>query len=392
MDFTKYIAYSTEDFILDEYFQKWVLYPDLESNSCFTQLLELHPEKEANINEAKLILNGLQPVEPEISAERLNIIHNRLLNNYGSSHGILFYAIRIAASLILIIGIGVLAYYLTSNRGVFNIELASEDDLQKGKLVLADGTIREFETEEAKIQQTKTGEITLNNDTVATNITRKNLVKNAMNQVIVPYGKRTEILLADGSRIWLNSGSQLSYPAVFTDQSREVYLSGEAFFDIEEDKNRPFHVVTRDMRIRVTGTRFNVSSYENDLTTHAVLVKGGISASRNKNFAKSIDLRPGEMLSYVKDSESMEKEIVNVNLYVSWVNGYLIFKNENFHNIFKKLERYYSKEINIDESISSVTFSGKLDLSDDFQEIVSTMLFASNFKAYYDNDILTIKP
>src|SRR5690606_37957770 len=108
--------------------------------------------------------------------------------------------------------------------------------------------------------------------------------------VIIPYGKRSDITLADGTRIWLNAGSQLSYPLSFTGSSREVYLAGEAFFEVESNPNMPFYVITNDLKIRVTGTRFNVTSYLNDHTTQALLLSGKIGVTRNKRFGRSIDI------------------------------------------------------------------------------------------------------
>ncbi len=121
-----------------------------------------------------------------------------------------------------------------------------------------------------------------------------------MNQIIIPYGKRSDITLADGTHIWLNSGSQLSYPSEFKTDSREVYLSGEAFFDVKANPNKPFYVITRDIKIKVLGTRFNVSSYNEDNTTQTVLLKGKVTTGKNKIFAQTIDLMPGERMIYDK--------------------------------------------------------------------------------------------
>ena len=103
------------------------------------------------------------------------------------------------------------------------------EQTERGKVILPDGTISEFETKETRIQQTASGELTINNDTVLLREKEVESGEPAMAQVIIPYGKRSEIILADGTKIWLNAGSTLSYPVRFTGNSREVYLSGEAF-------------------------------------------------------------------------------------------------------------------------------------------------------------------
>ena len=122
--------------------------------------------------------------------------------------------------------------------------------------------------------------------------------------------------------------STLSYPVRFTGNSREVYLSGEAFFEVSSDRSKPFYVITGDLRIKVTGTRFNVTSYSNDVVTQAVLVEGKIEAAKNRFFSRSVELSPGECIVYDRKENKIQKDKVDVELYTSWVNGYLLIENE----------------------------------------------------------------
>jgi ferric-dicitrate binding protein FerR (iron transport regulator) len=213
----------------------------------------------------------------------------------------------------------------------------------------------------------------------------------AVNQIIIPYGKRSEITLADGTHIWLNSGSQLSYPSRFKTNSRDVYLTGEAFFDVTADANKPFYVMTRDFKIKVLGTKFNVSSYSEDRTIQTVLLKGKVSAGKNKLFAETIDLYPGERLVYDKAGNNLAKEKVDVQLYTSWINGYLIFDNEPTTEVFKKLERYYNQRIIASGGLGGNTFSGKLDLKDNIKDVLDNISFASSVKATEENGSFIIK-
>ncbi len=213
----------------------------------------------------------------------------------------------------------------------------------------------------------------------------------AMNQIIIPYGKRSESTLADGTHIWLNSGSQLSYPSRFKTHSREVYLTGEAFFDVTEDVSKPFYVMTRDFKIKVLGTKFNVSSYSEDRTIQTVLLKGKVSAGKNKLFAETIDLYPGERIVYDKAGDRLAKEKVDVQLYTSWINGYLIFDNESTTEVFKKLERYYNQRIIASEKLGGNTFSGKLDLKDNIKDVLENISFASSVKVTEENGSFIIK-
>jgi transmembrane sensor len=213
-----------------------------------------------------------------------------------------------------------------------------------------------------------------------------------MNQIIIPYGKRSGITLADGSHIWLNSGSQLSYPSEFGSNSREVFLTGEAFFDISTDASRPFYVTTKDIRIRVLGTCFNVSSYTEDNFSQTVLLRGKVSVSQNKVFSKSLQLEPGERFTYDKSKNTFARDNVDIKLFSSWVDGFLIFENEPTTEIFKKLERYYNQQIIADQALDGITFSGKLDLKDDIRDVLNNIAFASSLHVTQNGTYFIIKP
>jgi ferric-dicitrate binding protein FerR (iron transport regulator) len=301
-------------------------------------------------------------------------------------------AAKIAAVFLLLISIGGVWYYLQTEKESLPMELATAEQLEKGRVILPDGTVNEFETEQTQIRQTASGELTINNDTVSVTQASANSGKNTMAQVIIPYGKRIEITLADGTRIWLNSGSQLSYPVSFTSNSREVYLSGEAFFDVESDPSKPFQVITDDMKIEATGTRFNVTSYANDPTTQTVLLSGKVSAGKNKRFARTVDIEPGERIAYNKQEDNLMKDRVDVELYASWIDGYLIFDNEPVDEVFRKLERYYNKNILTEKLSGRPTFTGKLDLADDLEKVLENIAFSASFSVEFENDTFIIQP
>ena len=392
MNFERILNYKTEDFILDDFFIKWVLHPDKESDIFWIEFISTYPEKKELVENAVFILKSAQPVEPEISEENLSRILEQLNRIYSLQRSIIFPALKIAAAFLLLISIGGLIYYSIGEKYRLPFETASDESLQKGKLIFADGTVREFETEQTRIHQVSEEEIIVNNDTIAKDAFALKADKTAMNQIIIPYGKRSEITLADGTHIWLNSGSQLSYPAAFSPDSREVYLSGEAFFDVQTDHSRPFYVITKDLKLKVLGTRFNVSSYENDFNAHAVLEAGKISASRNKKFTRSIELIPGERILFNKTDEIFSKELVDVSLFSSWKNGYLIFKSESLSEIFRKLERYYNCSIILEKNIENKTFSGKLDLKEELEQVLQTISFTSDFSVSKEKNTYFIKP
>ena len=391
MNDKKYIAYTTEEFVLDDDFMHWVLHPDEESDRFWEEFLLRYPEKKEEVEEAAYIIRSIRAVEPLVPSRELEYDFSKKQVVQNPMGKIGRRLIRIAAVFVLIITLGGVFYYFRYYREKFPIELVKGELTEKGKVILPDGTISEFETKETRIQQTVMGELTINDDTVLLRGKEVESGEPAMAQVIIPYGKRSEIILADGTKIWLNAGSTLSYPVRFTGNSREVYLSGEAFFEVSSDRSKPFYVITGDLRIKVTGTRFNVTSYNDDIVTQAVLVEGRIEAAKNRLFGRSVELSPGERIVYDRKENKMKKDKVDTELYTSWVNGYLILENEPVEEIFKKLERYYDKKIVVEGLSGQYRFTGKLNLAEDLEKVLKNVAFPASFTVENKDGVYIIK-
>lgn len=372
---------KTEDFILDKEFTSWVLHPNKELDLFWGAFIRKYPEKEVLIRDAILIIESLQPIEQVVPQHKLDVIFQKVQRsgrvmkfNWNSS-------LKYAASISILIAVSSLLYLSVYTNSKFPVE-ASTNDFIQGKVILANGTTKEFDTDQTTIMQTTSGNLTINSDTIDLDLEQNT---STLNQIIIPYGKRSEITLADGTHIWLNSGSQLSYPTKFKSDSREVFLTGEAFFDVKANPEKPFYVITRDVKIKVLGTRFNVSSYAEDNTVQTVLIKGKVTAGKNKLFAGTIDLIPGERLRFDKSNSNLTKDKVDVQLYSSWVNGYLIFKNMPITEVFTKLKRFYNQEISIEEGLGKISFSGKLDLGDNLKDVLENVAFASSVNVQDNN-------
>lgn len=146
------------------------------------------------------------------------------------------------------------------------------------------------------------------------------------------------------------------------------------------------------MKIRATGTRFNVTSYANDNQSQVVLLSGKVDAAKNKRFAGSMEMNPGERIVYSKTEENLKKDRVDVEHYASWIDGYLIFENEPVENIFKILERYYNKSILTEKLTGKPAFTGKLDLADDLGKVLNNIGFSASFSVECENDTFIIRP
>ena len=207
----------------------------------------------------------------------------------------------------------------------------------------------------------------------------------------VPYGKRFDIVLSDNSRVYLNSGSILKYPVKFLDnQIREVFLEGEAFFDISEDEKNIFRVNSNGINVEVYGTKFNFKNYPEDYVSDVVLVNGsvGISNTENKSITK---LTPGFKGSVDKENFIVEKVKINTKLYTSWIDGQVVFRGESFNQIIKKLERLYNVTIiNNNEKISEELFNASIDTEEEkIEDVLNYFNKIYNIKyQVYNNKII----
>ena len=388
MDAEKYINFTTtEDFVLDKEFVIWVLHQENERDQFWGSFILEHPEKEIFVTEAVLIIMSVQPIETEVPQEQLDKILIRIKNRDLPKFQVAYRWMKYAAGIAALIAIGGFIWLTVNTKNSFPLEVVNNPVL-KGKIILANGLVHEFNTEQTIIRQSATGNVTVNNDTIQNLPVEKVM---AMNQVIIPYGQRSEITLADGTHIWLNSGSQLSYPTDFSGKTREVLLAGEAFFDVAHNPAKPFYVITRDIKIRVLGTSFNVSAYDEDVTAQTILVTGKINAGKNNLFTHTIELEPGERMVYEKNSENILKDKVDVVQYSSWINGYLIFENIPITEVLRKVQRYYNQNIATEEGLERITFSGKLDLKENIADVLSNISFASSVTISVNNGTFKVK-
>jgi hypothetical protein len=200
----------------------------------------------------------------------------------------------------------------------------------------------------------------------------------AFNTLNVPYGKNCNIKLSDGTVVHLNSGSTLKYPVRFVKgEKRQVFLTGEAFFNVAKDVMHPFIVNADEVDVKVLGTQFNVSSYQEDNMINTVLIEGSVelySDKIEKNGSKRIVLKPGFAASWKKSENKMVIEKADTEMATAWIEGRLVFKHMTFDNIIKKLERHYNVEIinnNRDFSNDIITASFDIETIDEVFKVIS---------------------
>ncbi|MNJ98938.1 fec operon regulator FecR [compost metagenome] len=183
------------------------------------------------------------------------------------------------------------------------------------------------------------------------------------NTLVVGNGKRSVIKLPDGTQVWLNSGSRLIYPLAFSGDVREVYLEGEAYFDVTHDKQHPFHVRANKMDIKVLGTEFFVSSNADSDSNYAVLVEGSIAFSTGTWLNKiERQLVPGQRINFnLKENKLLISEVKTAE-FQSWKEGFVDVQSESLDLIIQRVAKYYNIEISTQHlDLSNEKFSGRLD-------------------------------
>ncbi|WP_215222745.1 FecR family protein [Echinicola shivajiensis] len=286
----KYVNYDIEDFLTDEFFVKWVKSPDEDTEHFWRKWLENHPEKINVVLKASDIIQSVnyraevkisdadytEMYEDIIRAEPERIIKSRKI--YTGWIKNIAAAILVGACLIL-------------SYNIINIP--------------------------EKVEEVKPELVTKSN----------------------PSGRKSIISLSDGTTIHLNSESSLTFPKTFGDSIREVELQGEAFFDVAEDKEKPFIIHSKDVQIKVLGTSFNVNQSEK---LEVALVTGKVAIE--DDLGNKIMLAPKEMLT-MEEKGTFNKSIFDPMKVIGWKDKYLVFKKDSWEDVKKKIEKWYGMKI-----------------------------------------------
>ncbi|MBB6270406.1 ferric-dicitrate binding protein FerR (iron transport regulator) [Pedobacter cryoconitis] len=185
--------------------------------------------------------------------------------------------------------------------------------------------------------------------------------KYASNAVETPKGGQYELVLPDGTKVWLNAASSLRYPLAFQGNERKVELTGEAYFEVAKDKTRPFKVHSNNQVVEVLGTHFNINVYSNEPFVKTTLLEGSVRVTNSSTNAQTI-IRPGEQ-SIIQKAGNSAIKVKNVDMdeAVAWKNGYFMFNSEQLESVLRKISRWYDVDIQYqNEELKHQLFSGTL--------------------------------
>ncbi|OXE99052.1 FecR family protein [Flavobacterium araucananum] len=196
------------------------------------------------------------------------------------------------------------------------------------------------------------------------------------NTLKVPYGKTFKLILSDGTVVSLNSGTTLRYPEQFgINGKRNVYLTGEAFFEVAKDKQHPFIVNANEVDIEVLGTKFNISAYPENPTVNSTLVEGSIQMYEVVNQQNLVLLTPNQMATWNNNSKKITTKAVDPSFYAAWTKGELAFKDTPFSTIAKIIQRTYDVEIiNENAVLAKQSFTGTIKIRESSVENILELL------------------
>lgn len=225
-------------------------------------------------------------------------------------------------------------------------------------LTLADGSVIKLDqanngilsaSGKVLIKKLKNGELVYDQSE-----TGGNAAETANNVLNIPRGGQYQITLADGTKVWLNSASRLSYPTNFKGTERIVELTGEAYFEVSKNKEMPFKVKVNGAEIQVLGTHFNVNAYQ-DAPVKTTLLEGSVRLFNQKS---KMLLKPGQEGTVDKNTNNILIKEVNARMAVAWKNGYFVFEDENIVEIMNQVSRWYDIEVEYQGEVTNKTFGG----------------------------------
>jgi len=298
-------------------------------------------------------------------------------------NGQLYYRLRTflkyAAILIITLSIGAAGFWGYQNQKSYVYSPVPDSGGNgKSQLHLSNGAIVDLEKDNSKIALSGDQKITIENEKVIDLNKTSQADESKMNEVFVPFGKKSQLTLSDGTKVWLNAGSRMAFPTKFRGNKREVFLEGEGYFEVAHNEKLPFYVNTDEIAIKVLGTKFNISAYGSDKLIETVLIDGRVAISERAVLLfmkKESILVPNQKASYNRNERSMIiNEEPNVEYAIAWTEGWFKFQRQSIDEVLKKLERYYNVKIVLGPGFpKDDLITGKLDLKDSIEQVMRAL-------------------
>jgi hypothetical protein len=291
--------------------------------------------------------------------------------------------IAVAAMLLIILAAGLVLFRSanlpadhTVNKVISKPNIVPGSDkailtLSNGRqIVLNDSTTGQLASQAGTlIAKTGTGQLIYTADSSGLSGPEKS-TEQVFNTLTIPRGGQYQVILPDGTQVWLNSASVLKFPTIFKGKRRVVELDGEAYFAVSKNKKMPFVVHTKDQDIEVLGTHFNVNSYADESATKTTLLEGSVKIVSQAN---QVMLIPGQQAQTNRNSSSINVMPVRVQDAIAWKNGYFVFNDEKLESIMRRIARWYDVEYQLKDELKDLSLLGIIERSKDISSLLKIL-------------------
>ena len=373
-----YDQYHTQDFLTDIFFMDWIYRNDPEAALFFKNLMAQKPHLVPYIEEAGSILKKIQIKQPLPDAQTIDSeweALDRAITRKQKTRVTIKRTFRwsaIAASITILLMVGLFFHQQEQTEPDYlsmldpeSSELLTNPQIQ---LYLNHQEVLSLSEQEEVLYQNGNVIITQEEEVVKEQDLKST---QTLNKLIVPYGKRMNLTLCDGTHVWVNSGTTIIYPSEFGKEKREIFINGEAYLEVAHEKDREFIVKTTRMDVAVLGTSFNISAYNEDSEYSVALVSGKVAIKNDRH--DEITLSPNQRYK-LNDNGNYGVENVNALDYICWRDGLMKVDSEYLNSIFKRLSRYYNASIVYDKQEDMMLkCNGKLNLTQDIRLVLNTI-------------------
>lgn len=300
---------------------------------------------------------------------------------------------KLAAAAILLIALSIGFHFYNAPDKVIsapnqNISQRVKSANNSAMLTLADGrTISLSEAQNGKIAEQAGVTITKMKDGQL--VYKGEAKASAFNKIATPKGGQYQISLPDGTKVWLNAASSLSYPAAFTGAKREVRLLGEAYFEVAKNKKMPFVVYTEGQEVMVLGTHFNVNAYEDEVETKTSLLEGSVKV-RLVNSAATAVLKPGQQAVF--ESNKLDVLAIDVAEAIAWKEGRFLFQEEDIRSIMRKIARWYDVDVVYAPHVSMNKIGGRISRDTPLSAVLKMLSSTDKFNFKVEGRRVTVMP
>lgn len=299
------------------------------------------------------------------------VVYSKIIHAAKREKRYLWPRIAVAASIVGVLLAGGYFLFLNQGKSIKTKSVAIAHDITPPKsnhatLTLADGTV-------VYLDSASNGQLALQGGVKIVKyqngqIGYQSLENNApieapiFNTLSNPRGSNIiDMTLGDGSKVWLNSGSSITYPVVFVGGERRVNVVGEAYFEVVHDDTKPFYVTHGEMQVRVLGTHFNVDSYDDEDFIRVTLLEGKVDV---KAEGETVILKPGEQAEINPVRHQLQKlEDINIDAVIAWKNGRFIFQRDDIRTVMRQLSRWYDVEVSYEGNVTNEKFVGIINRS-----------------------------